>query len=156
MDDVNKDKTRDEKGKFVPGYCPPTAWKPGECPAGAGRPPNQGSVTYWIKELCAKENGGGQPLAQSVAKKIVTLAKGGNVKAIQEVTDRVDGKVVTPITIDITTATKEIADFITSWLARHSVNGKIEVEESQARQEIANGLLGIVGQAPAVIVVAEE
>jgi hypothetical protein len=89
---------------------------------------------------------------------LTNIAQPGNVrlKAAEVILDRGYGKAPQSITIDVATATRDITDFLLGWLAKHSVNGVITVEESKARQEIANGLLGIAGQAPAVIVKAEE
>jgi hypothetical protein len=91
-DEEQKANTRDENGKFVPGYKPPTAWDKGESGNPNGRPPNEGSITYWLKVLLAEPNGGGLPVAKTVAAKVIAQAKKGNLKAVSEILDRTEGK----------------------------------------------------------------
>jgi hypothetical protein len=90
--DEQKDNTRDEQGRFKPGYKPQTAWQPGECPNPAGRPPNEGSITWWMRELLKELNGGGKPVAHTIARRTIAEAKKGKPWAVSELIDRTEGK----------------------------------------------------------------
>ena len=57
---------------------------------GAGRKPNEFSVTYWAKQLL-EANGGEE--ANEVAKSMIANAKGGNSSLLKELLDRVEGPV---------------------------------------------------------------
>jgi hypothetical protein len=91
-DDKQNANTRDENGKFLPGYTPPTAWQPGQCPNPKGRPVNENSITYWLKYELAQINGGGKPTAHSIAKGIIAEAKKRKPWACDFVADRTEGK----------------------------------------------------------------
>lgn len=60
-----------------------------------GRPKNEVSVTFWIREfLKSTEPGHKKERAQELAEKLVLIAYGGDLPAIKEVLDRVEGKAV--------------------------------------------------------------
>ena len=90
---------RDEKGRFVPGFAPNPSGIGGfeENPQNRnqeGRSPNEVSVTYWLKRFlseCEKDHD--KTRAQELAEKLALMAfRGkGNLKAIKEVIDRVEG-----------------------------------------------------------------
>ena len=128
---------RGEHGRFLPG-CP-----------GGGR----AKLPEELRLMCQEK---ADIAIRTAAMLLIDKAQPGNVrlKAAEVILDRGYGKAPQSITIDVATATKDITDFLLTWLTRHSVNGVIEVQESQARQEIANGLLSIVGQAPLMSVVS--
>jgi hypothetical protein len=133
-------KNKDERGRFTPGNIA----NPG------GRP----KLPEELRLMCQ----GNAEVAIGVAVELLMQTEQpGNVrlKAAEVILDRGYGKAPQSITIDVATATRDITEFLLGWFARHSVNGMITVEESVARAEVSSGLLGIVGQAPAVIVVAE-
>lgn len=81
---------------------PEVHWKPGQSGNENGRPPNEGSITYWLKHELAQPNGGGRPVARSIAQKIIAQAKKGNLKAAQEIADRTEGKATQPIDANMT------------------------------------------------------
>lgn len=97
-----KDNTRDENGKFLPGYKPPTAWAKGQSGNPNGRPENENSVTYWLKHELAQPNGGGRPTAHSIAKGIIAEAKKRKPWACEFVADRTEGKATQPIDANMT------------------------------------------------------
>lgn len=104
-------------GNKCPPLHPPTEWKPGQSGNPAGRPPNEGSITYWLKKLLAEPNGGGLPVAKTVAQKVIAQAKKGNLKAITELLDRTEGKPTQPVDANLTgdvTLTVRYADEIES------------------------------------------
>ena len=57
---------------------------------GAGRKPNEFSVTYWAKKLLEAEDG---KEAEAVAQSMITNAKSGNSSLLKELLDRVEGPV---------------------------------------------------------------
>jgi len=90
---VADDQTKSRRiGYKSPPLHPPTEFQPGQSGNPAGRPPNEGSITYWLKKLLAEPNGGGLPVAKAVAQKVIAQAKKGDLKAISEVLDRTEGK----------------------------------------------------------------
>lgn len=72
-------------------------WKLGQSGNPRGRPPKDICITSLVKEFLAKEAQGGKTHAQLVAEAIVKLAEDyrfkGNVSAIKELLDRIEGKV---------------------------------------------------------------
>lgn len=75
----------------------PYQWKPGQSGNLKGRPPKDICITSLVKEFLVKEAQGGKTHAQLVAEAIVKLAEDyhfkGNVAAIRELLDRIEGKV---------------------------------------------------------------
>lgn len=65
-------------------------WQPGESGNPNGRPANKNSITWWYRKLLAEDDG--KP-AEDIASKAIEKAKEGSIQHIQEVTDRVDGKI---------------------------------------------------------------
>ena len=72
-------------------------WKPGQSGNPNGRPTKDVCITSLIKEFLEKEADGSKTHAQLVAEAIVKLAEDhhfkGNVSAIKELLDRIEGKV---------------------------------------------------------------
>ena len=72
-------------------------WKKGESGNPKGRPPKDISITSLVKEILEQEGAGGKTHAQLVAEAMVKLAEDchfkGNVAAIKELLERVEGKV---------------------------------------------------------------
>lgn len=69
-----------------------TPWKPGQSGNPNGRPVNENSITYWLKQELARANGGGRTNAQNIAKKMIVKAKSGELDAMKEIADRTEGK----------------------------------------------------------------
>ena len=67
-------------------------WQPGQSGNPAGRKPREHTVSHWLTELLSELNGGGAPVAKSIAKKIITESKKGEPWAIKELLDRTEGK----------------------------------------------------------------
>lgn len=92
---VTDNKIRDNNGRFVKGN--PYAARKGEVRNPEGRPLKDLCITSQVKELLEQDAGKGKTHAQLVALAIVTLAEDrffkGNVAAIKELLDRVEGKV---------------------------------------------------------------
>ena len=65
-------------------------WKPGQSGNPNGRPKKVNSITYWYRKLLAEK--AGLP-AKKIAKMAIEKAQEGSIQHIQEVTDRVDGRV---------------------------------------------------------------
>ena len=79
---------RDAKGRLVKGHRLSVG-------NGGGRPPKELSLTYLLKKEL-KKNG----VSQEIVKKILQLAKDGNVVTLLHIWDRVDGKVKDTLTLE--------------------------------------------------------
>ena len=74
---------RDDKGR----------WKPGFCPNPNGRPPSGKAFSDLLRQEAEEIDADtGLTNAQIIAKALVSLAKQGNVYAIERYADRLDGK----------------------------------------------------------------
>ncbi len=71
---------------------PVNGWKPGESGNPNGRPPNENSITFWLKKLLNDPNGGGKTNAETIAKKAIAKAKAGELPAMEFVANRTEGK----------------------------------------------------------------
>lgn len=75
----------------------PYHWKPGQSGNPNGRPPKDICITSLVKEFLEQEAKDGKTHAQLVAEAIVKLAEDyhfkGNVSAIRELLDRIEGRV---------------------------------------------------------------
>ena len=95
------DKERDSSGKFTKGNT--MAFKPGQSGNPAGRKPNDLCITSLVRKLLESDAGKGKTHAELVALALVSLAKDkaekGNMPAIRELLDRIEGKVPTPVNI---------------------------------------------------------
>lgn len=89
------EKQRDNYGRFTKGNA--FAFKPGQAANPAGRPKKDVCITSLVKEILETDAGKGKTHAQLVAEAIITLAKDikskGNIPAIRELLDRIEGKV---------------------------------------------------------------
>lgn len=74
-------------------------FQPGQSGNPRGRPPNEASITPWLRRLLAEKRAG-KLRAEHVAEAWISAAEGGDVNAIKALTDRVDGKV--PDAVDVT------------------------------------------------------
>jgi hypothetical protein len=83
-------------------------WKPGQSGNPKGRPPKLISITSQLKEhLCEIDEATEKTKAEIIVEKLIDLALAGNLEAIKEIMNRVDGKVVerheienkTPVTL---------------------------------------------------------
>ncbi len=69
------------------------AWKKGQSGNPRGRPPRGVTMTNALKRLLAKRDTDGRPWRDVVAQALVDAALAGNVSAIKEIYERLDGKV---------------------------------------------------------------
>ena len=79
-DGAGQSTTRNEAGQWVKGV----SGNP------AGRTAGTGSIVVEIRRLMQSECDG-QPLAARIAQRLVELAQGGDLRAIRELLDRIDG-----------------------------------------------------------------
>lgn len=88
------DNNRDELGRFVPGNTASaeSGWQPGRSGNPAGRPPNEWSITHHLKQVLSEPNGKRESKARKLARKWYEAAADGNVRAIEGIAERVDGK----------------------------------------------------------------
>jgi hypothetical protein len=76
-------------------------WQPGQSGNPKGRPPKLISITSYLKEHLAEvDEATGKNYAELVALKLIELAIGGDLEAIREILNRVDGKVIEKHEID--------------------------------------------------------
>jgi hypothetical protein len=94
--DISSD-GRDERGRWTSG----TSGNPD------GRPIGRGSITVELRRLLAETDADGVAVHTRIAERLIHMAKQGDLKAIREVLDRVDG--------------------LSSWDCRESPDGKIEL-----------------------------
>jgi hypothetical protein len=78
---------QDDHPNLIKGY-----WQPGRSGNPNGRPSNENSITYWLKQMLGEPNGGGAPAAKNIAKKLLQKGKAGQLDAIKEIMDRTEGK----------------------------------------------------------------
>jgi hypothetical protein len=64
---------------------------PGTSGNPAGRPVGRGSITTELRRLLVETDADGVPLHERIARRLLALAEGGDLRAIREVLDRVDG-----------------------------------------------------------------
>jgi hypothetical protein len=88
---------RDERGR----------WKAGTSGNPDGRPVGRGSITVELRRLLAEVDADGVPLHERIARRLLHLAERGDLRAIREVLDRVDG--------------------LSTWDAREPSDGRIEL-----------------------------
>jgi len=72
---------RDEAGRWTRG----TSGNPN------GRPVGRGSITVELRRLLAETDSDGVPTHTRIAERLIHMAKQGDLRAIREVLDRVDG-----------------------------------------------------------------
>ncbi len=65
-------------------------WKPGQSGNPDGRPPKGFSMAEVLRELL--EQGENKPSARQIAEKAIAAAKSGDMRAIEFIFDRIDGK----------------------------------------------------------------
>lgn len=66
-------------------------WAPGTSGNPAGRPAGSGSIVAELRRLVQQEDATGESAAAIIARQLVELAKGGDLRAIKECFDRLDG-----------------------------------------------------------------
>lgn len=93
-DEAGQSTTRNEAGQWVKGV----SGNPG------GRTAGTGSIVVEIRRLMQSECDG-QPLAARIAQRLVELAQGGDLRAIRELLDRIDG----PARTDPSAASEPVA-----------------------------------------------
>lgn len=70
-----------------------TQWKPGQSGNPNGRPPKAWTMSSLIEEALEDvEQETGKSYKSLVAKKLATMALSGDIQAIKEVNDRIDGR----------------------------------------------------------------
>lgn len=84
-----------------------------------GRPKNENSPTYWLRNFLNEvvpNSPGGKKRIQAIAERLAILAYEGDIRAMREVFDRLDGKA--PQTIkhqgDLVVGAKEVAERLQS------------------------------------------
>ena len=90
--------TRDAAGRFLPGV--------------SGNPSGRGSAPSLVAALRAElseREEGGRPAVREIAARLVEMALGGDIRAIREVLDRVDGKPVQAVSLGSMSDTIELA-----------------------------------------------
>jgi hypothetical protein len=81
--------TRDAAGRFLPGVS--------GNPAGRGHTP---SLVAALRSELGERESGGKPAIREIAARLVDMALDGDIRAIREVLDRVDGKPVQAVSVD--------------------------------------------------------
>jgi len=66
-------------------------WLAGHSGSPSGRPVGVGSITVELRGQLEHVDGDGVPLHARIARRLLELAEGGDLRAIREVLDRVDG-----------------------------------------------------------------
>lgn len=70
-----------------------TQWKPGQSGNPNGRPPKAWTMSTLIEEALEEvEAQSGKSFKHLVAKRLAHMAVGGDIQAIKEINDRIDGK----------------------------------------------------------------
>jgi hypothetical protein len=81
--------TRDAAGRFLPGV--------------SGNPSGRGSAPSLVAALRAElgeREANGRPAVREIAARLVDMALGGDIRAIREVLDRMDGKPLQAVSVD--------------------------------------------------------
>lgn len=97
------DNQRDNSGKFVKGNT--VGFKPGQSGNPDGRPPKEKILSYWLYEdmlhIPTMEEDGvdgkGQSIGQIIARRANREAMAGSYQHLQEIFNRIEGKVTQPI-----------------------------------------------------------
>ncbi len=79
---------RDSKGRYLPGVS--------GNPAGRGSAP---SLVAALRAELGEREDGGRPAMRAIAARLVEMALAGDIRAIREVLDRVDGKAVQSLSL---------------------------------------------------------
>lgn len=74
--------TRDDHGRYVPG----TSGNP------SGRPKGSASLVAALRRELERRTDAGSPGLEAVAARLVDLAIAGDIRAVREIADRLDGK----------------------------------------------------------------
>ena len=69
-----------------------TSWKPGESGNPNGRPPKNWTWKDLLEEAMDEKDATGVPVKKIIVKRMVELAKRGDLQATKEIIDRMDGK----------------------------------------------------------------
>ncbi len=102
---ANSQKTNGEQtadGKFAPGNKIGNRFSKGESGNSAGRP-RLTKITEALREQVSEElpDAPERTIAEAIARKLITLALGGDIAAIKEVFDRCEGRPKQAIDLDI-------------------------------------------------------
>ncbi len=89
---TDKQDNGDKHRANTSGLRPP--WKPGQSGNPKGRPRKDACITSLVKELLEQDAGKGKTHAQLIAMAILKESAKGNISAIRELLDRIEGKVV--------------------------------------------------------------
>ena len=84
-----ENRTRDGAGRFLPGVS--------GNPAGRGSAP---SLVAALRAELGEREDGGRPAMRAIAARLVEMALEGDIRAIREVLDRLDGKAVQAVSVD--------------------------------------------------------
>ena len=80
---------RDSKGRYLPGVS--------GNPAGRGSTP---SLVAALRAELGEREDGGRPAMRAIAARLVEMALEGDIRAIREVLDRLDGKALQAVSVD--------------------------------------------------------
>lgn len=104
-----KENIRDAKGRFLPGYTPETAFKPGQSGNLAGRPPNELSITNLLRqkldevptEILGKPYTGGKTWLELITEAALTAAAFGDSAPLKVILDRLEGPITQVISASV-------------------------------------------------------
>lgn len=86
----------------------------------AGRPPSEKTFSNMLRVAISEAHEGGGTKLRAVAEALVNKALTGDVPAIREIGDRIEGKVVQAIESDVNVG---VTDTLSDLLARIAVSG---------------------------------
>ena len=122
---VIQDESRDDKGRFKPGY----SGNP------KGGPTNAKSISGHIRALLA-ESDGDKTLAERIASKLIELALAGDRQAMDMVLDRMEGRPIQSLmTGSITESTQSLLEGLTANRNGGNDEQRREAEEAQGEAE---------------------
>ena len=74
----------DNNGSKMPGGCTGRGWQPGQSGNARGRRPGSASLTAALRRKLTRKD------AEEIVQKLITLAKGGDIRAVQILFERLD------------------------------------------------------------------
>lgn len=93
----------------------PATWKPGQSGNPNGRPPKEWTWSGLIKDMMDASEEDGEPVKIKIARALRNKAYAGDVQAIKEIGDRIDGKPKQQT--DITSNGKELTPLLVKFIS---------------------------------------